>query len=160
MFRFLYAIWPKSKDLHPTYLKATKPPSVQEIHLVTNKTLKAVTRIARLACIDSSHLNTEHPWFGGPFKYWTSRTILRLFISPVFRSPIEYRTRLVRYSDGDCTLNEDKTMVLDPSAESKALLISFTWVLNYVASWYFQNKVLTGWFAQKNSRQHSNIYNY
>ena len=27
-FRFLYAIWPKSKDLNPTYLKATKPPSV------------------------------------------------------------------------------------------------------------------------------------
>ena len=24
----LEAIWPKSKDLYPTYLKATKPPSV------------------------------------------------------------------------------------------------------------------------------------
>ena len=28
VFRLLYAIWPKSKDLYPTYLKATKPPSI------------------------------------------------------------------------------------------------------------------------------------
>ena len=28
VFRFLFAIWPKSKDLYPTYLRATKPPSV------------------------------------------------------------------------------------------------------------------------------------
>ena len=27
VFCFLYAIWPKSKDLYPTYLKATQPPS-------------------------------------------------------------------------------------------------------------------------------------
>ena len=26
VFRFLYAIWPKSKDLYLTYLKATQPP--------------------------------------------------------------------------------------------------------------------------------------
>ena len=28
VFRFLYAIWLKSKDLSPTYLKATQPPSI------------------------------------------------------------------------------------------------------------------------------------
>ena len=33
---FLYAIWPKSKDLYPTYLKAT---------------LRTLTQFARLACI-------------------------------------------------------------------------------------------------------------
>ena len=49
MFHFLYAIWPKSRDLYPTYLKATRPPSVGDINLVTNKTLKAVTQIARSA---------------------------------------------------------------------------------------------------------------
>ena len=26
VFRFLYAIWPKSKYLYPTYLTATQPP--------------------------------------------------------------------------------------------------------------------------------------
>ena len=40
VFCFLYAIWPKFKDFYPTYLKAIKPPSVWDIHLVTNKTLK------------------------------------------------------------------------------------------------------------------------
>ena len=28
VFRFLYVIWPKSKNLYPTYLMAIKPPSV------------------------------------------------------------------------------------------------------------------------------------
>ena len=28
VFRLLYAIWPKSKDLYPTYLKATQSPSI------------------------------------------------------------------------------------------------------------------------------------
>ena len=49
VFHFLYTIWPKSRDLYATYLKATKPPSVWDIHLVANKTLKAVTWFARLA---------------------------------------------------------------------------------------------------------------
>ena len=61
---------------------------------------------------------------GGPFKYWTSRTIIRLF--SVQFSDHHLNTRMVRYSDGDCTLNEDKTMVLDPSAEPKAPFVSFT----------------------------------
>ena len=34
VFRFLYAIRLKSKDLYPTYLKATKPPRVWNIHLL------------------------------------------------------------------------------------------------------------------------------
>ena len=44
VFRFLYAIWPKSKDLYPTYLKATQPPSNLRTHQVSIK-------FARLACI-------------------------------------------------------------------------------------------------------------
>ena len=51
MFGFHYAIWPKSKGLYPTYIRATKPPSVRDIHPVTNKTHRTVTRIARLAFI-------------------------------------------------------------------------------------------------------------
>ena len=31
---FLYAIWPKSKDLYPTYLEATQPPSDLRSHQV------------------------------------------------------------------------------------------------------------------------------
>ena len=49
MFRFLYEIWPKSKDLYPTYLKAIKPPSVWDIHLSDQQSTKGGTRIARLA---------------------------------------------------------------------------------------------------------------
>ena len=44
-----FAIWPKSKDLYPTYLKASKPPSIWGTHLVTTKHVRQVTRIARLA---------------------------------------------------------------------------------------------------------------
>ena len=46
VFRFLYAIWPKSKDLYPTYLKATKPPRDLRTHPVSIK-------FARLAYIDN-----------------------------------------------------------------------------------------------------------
>ena len=60
VFLYLYAIWPKSRDLYSTYLKSTKPPSVWDIHLVTNKTIKAVTWIARLAYIWISAWYSDH----------------------------------------------------------------------------------------------------
>ena len=34
VFHLLYAIWPKTKDLYPTYLKATQPPSILGKHQV------------------------------------------------------------------------------------------------------------------------------
>ena len=37
VFRLLYVILPKSKDLYATYLKANKPPSIWDLHLVTTK---------------------------------------------------------------------------------------------------------------------------
>ena len=37
VFRFLYAIWPKSKDLYPTYPKATQPPRDLRTHQVSIK---------------------------------------------------------------------------------------------------------------------------
>ena len=49
VFRLLYAIWPKSKDLYPTYLKATQPPSILGKHQVTIKLARLVTRKSRLA---------------------------------------------------------------------------------------------------------------
>ena len=72
-FCFLYAIWPQSKDLYPTYLKATKPPSVWDIHLVTNKTLKMVTPIAMLACIDVSLISNFQSSQPASFT-WPMRT--------------------------------------------------------------------------------------
>ena len=73
----------------------------------------------------SNHLNTKHlntgfstgvrysngkvTWLNGPFEYRTFWTIIRFF-SLVFRPPFDNRTkiyhsntRLVRYSDGNCT---------------------------------------------------------
>ena len=44
VFRFLCAIWPKSKDLYPTYLKATQPSKDLRTHQLSLK-------FARLACI-------------------------------------------------------------------------------------------------------------
>ena len=41
----LYAIWPKSKDLYPTFLKATQPPS-------DLKSPQVSVKFARLACIN------------------------------------------------------------------------------------------------------------
>ena len=52
MFRLLHAIWPKSEDLHPTYLKATQPPSTRDTPLVTIEHVRQVTQIARLALIN------------------------------------------------------------------------------------------------------------
>ena len=46
VFRLLYAIWPKSKDLYPTYLKATQPPSILGVNQVTSK-------LARLLPLES-----------------------------------------------------------------------------------------------------------
>ena len=54
VFRLLYAIWPNSKDLSPTYLKATQPPSISGKHQVTIKLARLATRKARLAYINGS----------------------------------------------------------------------------------------------------------
>ena len=52
VFRLLYAIWTKSKDLYPTYLKATQPPIILGKHRVTISLARLVTRKSRLAYID------------------------------------------------------------------------------------------------------------
>ena len=49
VFRFLYAIWPKSKDLYPTYLKATRPPRILGIHQVTIKLARLVSRESKVS---------------------------------------------------------------------------------------------------------------
>ena len=50
VFHFLYAIWPKSKDLYPTYLKATQPPSDLRNHQVSIK----FTRLAYMFTLFTS----------------------------------------------------------------------------------------------------------
>ena len=49
VFRLLYAIRPKSKDLYPTYLKATRPPRILGIHQVTIKLARLVSRESKVS---------------------------------------------------------------------------------------------------------------
>ena len=54
VFCFLYAIWPKSKDLYPTYLKATQPPKNLKRPQVSIK----FARLARMTCRSTNLSNT------------------------------------------------------------------------------------------------------
>ena len=57
VFCLLYAIWLKSKDLYPTYLKATQPPSILGKHQVTIKLARLATPKTRLAFMNMALIN-------------------------------------------------------------------------------------------------------
>ena len=73
MFRLLYAIWPKSKDLYPTYRKATQLPRILWIHPVTTKLARLLSRESKVSMYDTE------PNLGPLFRQWLEQQIFILF---------------------------------------------------------------------------------